>query len=35
MLSFQNLRVYQRSIDFLAFVVEVIAELPKGHTKMT
>ena len=34
MLSFQNLRVYQRSIDFLAFVMEVIAELPKGHAEL-
>ena len=34
MLSFQNLRVYRRSIDFLAFVMEVIAELPKGHAEL-
>src|ERR1044071_9604187 len=34
MLSFQNLPVYQRSIDFLAFVMEVIAELPKGHAEL-
>jgi four helix bundle protein len=34
MLSFQNLRVYQRSIDFLALVMEVVAELPKGHAEL-
>jgi hypothetical protein len=33
MLSFQKLRVYQQSIQFLAFVVELIAELPKGHAE--
>jgi four helix bundle protein len=32
MLSFQKLRVYQRSIEFLAFVTEVIGSLPKGHS---
>jgi four helix bundle protein len=32
MLSFQRLEVYQRSIEFLALALEVIAELPtKGH----
>ena len=32
MLSFQRLEVYQRSIDFLALAIEIIAELPaKGH----
>jgi four helix bundle protein len=34
MLSFQKLRVYQRSIEFLAFIMEVIAELPKGHAEL-
>ena len=33
-LSFQRLRVYQRSIEFLALVMEVIAELPKGHAEL-
>ena len=33
MLSFQKLRVYQRSIDFLALVVELIELLPKGHAE--
>jgi four helix bundle protein len=32
MLSFQRLEVYQRSIEFLALAIEIIAELPaKGH----
>ena len=32
MLSFQRLEVYQRSIEFFAHVLEIIAELPsKGH----
>ena len=30
MLSFQKLRVYQRSIEFLALTIDVIATLPKG-----
>ena len=34
MLSFQKLRVYQRSIDFLAFATEVIGNLPKGHSAL-
>ena len=34
MLSFQNLRVYQRSIDLLALVMDVIAELPNGHAEL-
>jgi hypothetical protein len=34
MLSFQKLRVYQRSIEFLALTVEIIAELPKGHAEL-
>jgi four helix bundle protein len=32
MLSFQRLDVYQRAIQFLALVVDIIGELPKGHT---
>ncbi len=31
MLSFQRLRVYQRSIEFVAATMEVIGELRKGH----
>ncbi len=31
MRSFQKLRVYQRSIDFLVLAVELIGILPKGH----
>lgn len=34
MLSFQKLRVYQRSIDFLAMVIEVLDSLPKGHAEL-
>lgn len=34
MLSFQKLRVYQRSIDFLALTIEIIACLPKGHADL-
>lgn len=34
MLSFQKLRVYQRSIDFLALTIEVLAALPKGHADL-
>ena len=34
MLSFQKLRVYQRSIEFLARVLEILAELPKGHADL-
>jgi len=30
MLSFQKLRVYQRSIEFLALALEIIGELPRG-----
>ncbi len=33
MLSFQKLRVYQRSIEFLALVLEIISALPKGHAE--
>lgn len=34
MLSFQKLRVYQRSIEFLALALEVIGNLPKGHAEL-
>jgi len=34
MLSFQKLRVYQRSIEFLALTIEVIGNLPKGHSDL-
>jgi hypothetical protein len=34
MLSFQKLRVYQRSIDFLALTIEIIGTLPKGHAEL-
>jgi four helix bundle protein len=34
MLSFQKLHVYQRSIEFLALAMDVIAELPKGHAEL-
>jgi len=32
--SFQKLRVYQRSIEFLALALEIIGELPKGHAEL-
>ena len=34
MLSFQKLRAYQRSIEFLALTIEVIGNLPKGHSDL-
>ena len=34
MLSFQKLRVYQRSIEFLALTMDVIAALPKGNADL-
>ena len=34
MLSFQKLRVYQRSSEFLALVLDVINGLPKGHAEL-
>jgi four helix bundle protein len=34
MLSFQKLRVYQRSIELLALATEVIGTLPKGHSAL-
>lgn len=33
MLSFQRLEVYQRAIEFLSLVHDVIADLPKGHAE--
>ena len=34
MLSFQKLRVYERSIDVLALANEIIGDLPKGHAEL-
>jgi four helix bundle protein len=34
MLSFQKLDVYQRSIEFLAFVHRLLPQLPKGHAEL-
>ncbi|HUQ03115.1 MAG TPA: four helix bundle protein [Kofleriaceae bacterium] len=34
MLSFQKLRVYQSSIQFLALTMEVLSSLPKGHADL-
>lgn len=31
MLSFQRLEVYQRAIEFLALVYDIVDELPRGH----
>jgi four helix bundle protein len=31
MLSFQRLDVYQRAIEFLALVYDIVAELPRGN----
>jgi four helix bundle protein len=31
MLSFQRLDVYQRAIEFLALITEVVEEVPRGH----
>jgi four helix bundle protein len=31
MLSFQRLDVYQRAIEFLALVYDVVDQLPRGH----
>jgi four helix bundle protein len=31
MLSFQRLDVYQRAIEFLALVYELVDDLPRGH----
>jgi four helix bundle protein len=34
MLSYQKLDVYQRSIEFLAFVYRLLPHLPKGHGEL-
>jgi four helix bundle protein len=34
MLSFQKLDVYQRSIEFLAFVHRLLSQLPKGQADL-
>jgi four helix bundle protein len=34
MLSFQKLDVYQRSIEFLAYVRRLLPQLPKGHADL-
>jgi four helix bundle protein len=31
MLSFQRLDVYQRAIEFLALVYDIVGELPRGN----
>ncbi len=33
MLSFQRLDVYQRAIEFLALVGDIVDDLPKGHSE--
>ncbi len=33
MLSFQRLEVYQRAIQFLAAVYDIVDDLPKGHAE--
>lgn len=33
MLSFQRLDVYQRAIELLSLVCDVVAELPRGHAE--
>lgn len=33
MLSFQRLDVYQRAIEFLALVYEIVAAVPRGHAE--
>jgi four helix bundle protein len=33
MLSFQRLNVYQRAIEFLSLVIEIVEELPRGHAE--
>jgi four helix bundle protein len=33
MLSFQRLDVYQRAIEFLALVGDIVGDLPKGHSE--
>ena len=33
MLTFQRLDVYQRAIEFLSLVGDIVADLPKGHAE--
>ena len=33
MLSFQRLDVYQRAIEFLSLAIEIIEEMPRGHSE--
>ena len=33
MLSFQRLDVYQRAIEFLSLVYEIVAKVPRGHAE--
>jgi len=33
MLSFQRLDVYQRAIEFLALVTEIVEDIPRGHAE--
>ena len=33
MLSFQRLDVYQRAIEFLALVTEIVQDVPRGHAE--
>ena len=33
MLSFQRLDVYRRAIEFLALTVDIVGDLPKGHSE--
>ena len=33
MLSFQRLDVYQRAIEFLALITEIVEDLPRGHAE--
>jgi four helix bundle protein len=33
MLSFQRMDVYQRSIEFLAFITELVEDVPRGHSE--
>ncbi len=33
MLSFRRLDVYQRAIEFLALVTDIVGKLPKGHSE--
>jgi four helix bundle protein len=35
MLSFQNLDVYQRAIEFLTLTTEISEDIPRGHAERT